>query len=49
MLSLYMDDWEHFNETLPEKKKTRKFCSHLNIEDINDADYTHTKTVKILK
>ena len=36
-----MDDWEKFNETLPEKKKD--FYSHLNMEDITDADYTHRK------
>ena len=36
-----MDDWEKFNETLlPEKKD---FYSHLNMEDITDADYTHVK------
>ena len=39
----YMDDWEKINETLlPEKEK---FYSHLNIEDITDAHYTHTKRV----
>ena len=39
----YMDDWEKFNETLlPEKED---FYSHLNIEDITDADYTHSKRV----
>ena len=39
----YMDDWEKFNETsLPEKED---FYSHLNMEDINDADYTHAKRV----
>ena len=38
-----MDDWEKFNETLlPEKED---FYSHLNMEDITDADYTHTKRV----
>ena len=26
MLSLYMDDWEHFNETLPEKKNPENFA-----------------------
>ena len=36
-----MDDWEKFNQTsLPEKED---FDSHLNIEDITDADYTHKK------
>ena len=39
----YMDDWEKFNETLfPEKEN---FYSHLNMEDITDADYTHAKRV----
>ena len=38
-----MDDWEKCNETsLPEKED---FYSHLNMEDIIDADYTHTKRV----
>ena len=37
----YMDDWEKFNQTsLPEKED---FDSHLNIEDITDADHTHKK------
>ena len=35
-----MDDWEKFNEaSLPEN------YSHLNMEDITDADYAHTKRV----
>ena len=39
----YMDDWERFNETsLPEKED---FYSHLNMEDITDANYAHTKIV----
>ena len=38
-----MDDWEQFNETsLPEKEDSH---SHLNMEDITDADYTHLKRV----
>ena len=38
-----MDDREKFNETmLPEKED---FYSHLNMEDITDADYAHTKGV----
>ena len=38
-----MDDSERFNETsLPEKED---FYSHLNMEDITDADYAHTKRV----
>ena len=37
----YMDDWKKFNETLlPEKDD---FHSHLNLEDIADAGYAHTK------
>ena len=37
----YMDNWEKFNETsLPEKED---FYSNLNMEDITDADYVHTK------
>ena len=39
----YMDEWEKFNKTsLPEKED---FYSHLNIEDITDADYKHAKRV----
>ena len=39
----YLDDWEKSNETsLPEKKD---FYSHLNMEDITDEDYAHTKRV----
>ena len=39
----YMDDWEKFNETsLPVKED---FYSHLNMEDITDADYAHAKRV----
>ena len=38
-----MDDWGNFNETsLPEKED---FYSHLNLEDITDADYKHEKRV----
>ena len=38
-----MDNWEKFNETsLPGKQD---FCSHLNMEDITDADYKHAKIV----
>ena len=38
-----MDHWEKFNETtLPEKEH---FYSHLNMEDITDADYAHAKRV----
>ena len=36
-----MNDSERFNETtLPEKEN---FYSNLNIEDITDADYMHSK------
>ena len=39
----YKDDLEKFSKTkLPEKED---FHSHLNIEDITDADYAHTKRV----
>ena len=39
----YTDDWEKFNETLlPEKED---FYSHLNMEDITDADYAHAERV----
>ena len=38
-----MDDWGKFNETsLPENEA---FYSHLNMEDITDADYAHAKSV----
>ena len=38
-----MDDWEKFNETkLPEKEE---FYNNLNMEDITDANYMHTKRV----
>ena len=38
-----MDDWEKFNETFLCGKED--FYSHLNMEDIIDADYVHTKRV----
>ena len=39
----YLNDWEKFNQTsLPEKED---FYSHLNMEDITDADYAHAKRV----
>ena len=38
-----MDDWEKFRETLLSEKED--FCSHLNMEDITDADYAHAKRV----
>ena len=38
-----MDHWEKLSETLlPEKED---FYSHLNMEDITDADYAHAKRV----
>ena len=37
-----MDDWEKFNETLPDKED---FYSHINMEDIIDVDYIHAKRV----
>ena len=38
-----MDTWEKFNEiSLPEKEA---FYSHLNMENITDADYVHTERV----
>ena len=37
----YTYDWEQFNETsLPEKED---FYNHLNMEDITNAHYAHTK------
>ena len=39
----YMDDCEKFHETsLPEKED---FYSHLNTEDITDADFVHAERV----
>ena len=38
-----MDDWEKFNETTLSGKKD--FYSHLNMEDITDADYGYAKIV----
>ena len=40
---VYMDEWKKFNETsLPEKEDV---YSHLNIEDITDADYAYGKRI----
>ena len=39
----YIDDWEKFNETLLLKKED--FHSHLNMEDITNADFMHKKRV----
>ena len=41
----FMNDQKKFNENLLPKKED--FCSHLNMEDITGADYTHVKRVKI--
>ena len=38
----YMDSWERFNETLPDKKA---FYSELNLEDITEKDYVHDQKV----
>ena len=38
-----MDKWEKFNEASLSKKEN--FYSHLNIEDITDAEYAHVKRV----
>ena len=37
----YMDDWEKVNEMWLSEKED--FYSHLNMEDITDVDYTHSK------
>ena len=40
----YRDDWSKFNErSLPRKED---FYSHLNMEDITDADYAHAENVR---
>ena len=39
----YMDDWEKFDETPILEKED--FCSHLNMDDITDADYVLVKRV----
>ena len=39
----YMHDWEKFNKaSLPDIKD---FYSHLDMDDITDTDYAHTKRV----
>ena len=38
-----MDDWEKVNE--PSLFEKEDFYSHLNVEDITDADYEHVKRV----
>ena len=40
----YMDYWEMFNETTLPKKE--EFYSNLNIEDITNAHYAHTKSLQ---
>ena len=43
ILAKYMGNWEKFNEmSLPKKED---FYSHLNMEDVTDADYVHAKRV----
>ena len=39
----YMNDWEKFNETTLPKKE--EFYINLNLEDITDTDYMHTRRV----
>ena len=40
----YIDDWERFSETsLPDKQDFS--ASQMDMEDINDANYTHAKRV----
>ena len=38
-----MDDWEKFNETSFAENKD--FHSHLNMENMTNADYRHAKRV----
>ena len=38
-----MDDWEKISETSLLEKED--FYSHLNMEDITDADYVHAKRI----
>ena len=38
-----MGDWEKFNKKSLQGKEN--FHSHLNMKDITDADYIHTKRV----
>ena len=39
----YIDEWEKNNETSSPEEED--FCSHLNMEEITDADYPHAKRV----
>ena len=41
----YMDNWQRFDETLPDKEA---FYSNLNMEDITDIDYRHGKVFEYL-
>ena len=44
----YMDDWEKLLPNIVIAKHCylkKNFCSHLNMEDITDAYYTHAKRV----
>ena len=38
----YINDWEDFNEVLPQKED---FYNNLYMKDIIHADYTHTERV----
>ena len=38
----YINDWENFNWTSLTEKED--FYSHLNMEDVTDTDYIHTKS-----
>ena len=40
----YKNDWGKFNETSLSEKEL--FYSHLNMDDITDADYAHVKRVR---
>ena len=37
----YIDDWENLNGI--SLSENEDFCSHLNMEDITDANYVHVK------
>ena len=38
-----MDKWEKFNETLLPKRE--EFYCNVNMKDVTDADYMHSKRV----
>ena len=40
-MNKYLNDWKKLNETSLSQKED--FYSHLNMEDITDAEYTHAK------